>query len=29
MVCHENAATASVVRGGQLYVARKRLLQVQ
>ena len=28
VVCHENAATASVVRGGQRYVARRRLLQM-
>ena len=26
--CHEKATTASVVRGSQWYVARRRLLQV-
>ena len=28
VVCREKATTASVVRGGQWYVARRRLLQV-
>ena len=28
VVCREKATTASVLRGGQWYVARRRLLQV-
>ena len=28
VVCHEKETTASVVRGGQWYVTRRRLLQV-
>ena len=28
VVCHEKVTTASVVRGGQWYVARRRLLKL-
>ena len=28
VLCREKVTTTSVVRGGQLYVARRRLLQV-
>ena len=28
VVCHEKATTVSVVRGGQWYVARRRLLKL-